>query len=190
MPFPRSDKPDAVRSDIEKLRVRVEELEVSQAGELKEHAKFSLSTMPAITDNTPRWVVVTIPYTDFADPGTTVDVSLGTFAAGTVLTAIRINPATPFTTTLGSTVSATIPTPSGGAIYDGAAKTVDLTTPSALAGQGAAVFMVGDPAAPFDFNIEIGVGGGETGNDLTAGSVEVHMLISTPGATTDVLPHS
>ena len=183
MTLPRSLTPDQLRRDLKAIRERLTIIE-------RAPATSAAAVATGWTDALARQVRVTKQYTDFAGAASIVTVALGTYPAGTICTHVRINPSTPFTTTLGNDVTATVPVPTNGALADGSAKTVNLTLPDPLVNQAAALYIIGDPAAPTDFSLEITVSGGEVGNDLTAGTVVVDMLMSVPGSIADTLPHS
>lgn len=178
--IPDSVRPDAIRLALANLTARIKELEAEQA---------AATVVTGWTDAQPRWVAYAVDYSDFATAATTVDYVVGSLPAGTIWTHAWIEPGTNFASPGLSTWRMGPLVPTNGATITGTPKTTDVTTPDTLSAQGAAWFVVSDPASAQDLTIEIDSGGGDNGNQLTAGTATVHLLLSVPGATSDDLPH-
>ncbi|HYD02109.1 MAG TPA: hypothetical protein VEB22_12855 [Phycisphaerales bacterium] len=181
MPEPRSVRGDALRARLRRL-----ERDVAESGTT---ASESATTTTTLTDGTPRWVRYTVAYTDFTAVATTSDKVIDNLPAGTVCTHQRIEPGNSFVSPNAEVWRLSVV--KSGAIYSagGTAKTVDVTTPDGTDAQHAAEFIVSGDASANDWTVRVATGGTDTADTLSAGTATVHLLVSVPGSTANLLPH-
>ena len=186
MPDIRSTSSDAIRRQFYDLRQEAEALEARIRS-----LESAEPTTGTLTDNTPRWIALPVPHTLFTGTvATSVDSApIASLPPGTVWTAERIDVDTTFVSA-GSIWRMTIKVPTGGASVGGVPKSPDVTTPDAIGQLAADEHVFSDPAGVCDVVINIDSSGGDTADQLTQGSVTVHLLVSVPGSTADSLPHA
>jgi len=151
----------------------------------------STATVTGWTDAQPRWVKYPVTRTDFSAAATTVTITLDTLPAGVAWTQVWVEPVTNFVSTPGGSIwrlSADVP--ATGATAGGSPKSVDVTTPDALAQQAASWYVQCNNSGAATVTATIDSGGGDNANNLSSGSANIYLLMSVPGATTDDLPHS
>lgn len=142
-----------------------------------------------LTDSVPRVVKYTADYTLLTSAAAlSVTISLDSLPAGVRWTHVWIEPVDLFDSG-GSIWSAQVVVPVTGATAGGAPKTVDVTSPDALANQSASWFVQCDNSAPVTLELTVS-NGADTSDLLTAGSVNVYLTLSVPGSSANDLPPS
>lgn len=178
--IPPSTRPDALRLALANLRRRVDSAATVAA---------ETAVVTGWTDAIPRWIKLEVPYTLFtAAAATPASATVTTLPPGTIWTAARLDVGTNYVST-GPIWRMEVEVPTGGAAIGGTPKNPDVTTPDSLSLRSSDQQVFSDPAGTCDIVVTID-SGGDTSDLLTQGAVTVNLLVSTPGATTDDLPHA
>lgn len=141
------------------------------------------------TDAQPRWVAYPVTYTGFTGAALSVTITIATLPAGASWTAVWVKPGTLFASPTVPIWQLNVDVPATGATASGAPKTVDVTTPDALAQQAASWYVQCDTSGTATVTATL-ANGTDNANTLTAGTATIYLLLSIPGATTDALPHA
>lgn len=144
------------------------------------------------TDAQPRWVAYPVTYTGFTGAALSVTITIATLPAGVSWTQVWVKPGTLFVSTNNPPMDVWrlgVDVPATGATAGGATKTVDVTTPDALAQQAASWYVQCDTSGTATVTATL-ANGTDNANTLTAGTATIYLLLSIPGATTDALPHA